>query len=208
MKEVVHTAHGPEGEQRRAEAEASPMAPVSEQRPMWCDDFDVDLPKVVPGARQALGDVADVRLWTTGHETLGALNSPTMWNTDLGLTALFFRTPRRPEAFYYTKAPLLECTFWEAIRDMWVHAGAMLVDGRLIADTERWHRHFETLLWQTRGWGNGFTPGKVERARGAVRRGIYAAAVEMRRLLSDGASRQDETPDAATGAEGDRRDSP
>jgi hypothetical protein len=70
---------------------------VSTDLPFWSDDFDMDLPKVIPDAKAALGDVADLELVTHGHTTHGRLNHPSCWNHSLGLVAWFGRRdPMKP----------------------------------------------------------------------------------------------------------------
>ncbi len=101
---------------------------------MWCDDFDADLFKVVPGARDALAPAADVVLYTTGHTTGGKINHPTCWHVDGGKLACFVGfapVPPQPPA-YVTGAPIVACTFEELMRDLWVHSveARMLVLGK------------------------------------------------------------------------------
>lgn len=118
---------------------------------MWCDDFDMDLPKVVPMARDALGAIGDLELHTYGHVTNGKLNHPSVWNSNVGSVAFFGRPGRvgKP-ASYYTNSPLVPCTLWEALRDAWCHDIVILFEGTPVwGDT--W-RQFEKLMWHTRGW--------------------------------------------------------
>lgn len=46
----------------------------------WADDFDMDLPRIIPRLDDVLGDTAGVRLWTHGHTSHGRLNHPSVWN--------------------------------------------------------------------------------------------------------------------------------
>ena len=89
---------------------------------MWCDTFDADLLKVVPGTEEALGEAAGVLLLTRGHETGGKLNHPSVWNDHAGMLA-FFWTPGCEHlgcpGGYVTDAPVVACTFLEAVRDAW-----------------------------------------------------------------------------------------
>lgn len=120
---------------------------------MWCDDFDCDLPKVVPGAREAIGDAAGIQLCTHGKTTHGRLNHPDVWNSYEGMVAFFgFRTPAKPPS-YVTVAPIVRCTFWEAVRDWWGHDFRMLVEGEEILPYGNW-RWLEPIMWSTRGWGD------------------------------------------------------
>jgi hypothetical protein len=143
---------------------------------MWCDDFDADLLKVVPGAAEALGEAAGVKLLTwCGHLTDGKINHPACWNGDTGFIALFWTDPAcKPDPFYWTDAPAAECTFLEAVRDEWVHDAAIYVNGHGI-----WRppvRLMEKLMYDLRGW----TP-LDDKERDSIRRNVrcsLAAAAE------------------------------
>jgi hypothetical protein len=161
---------------RPEQASAVDAVPAPSRGPMWCEDCDFDLPKLVPGARDCLGEAADVVLWTPGHTTNGLLNHPNMWNTDDGLTAFFAFTPRYPDRFYYTRDALVRCTFWEAVRDMWVHTGTMAIGRRRILDTEESYKHFARLMFHARGWGDPISDGTVAVIRADVRRILHNAA--------------------------------
>lgn len=148
---------------------------------MWCDDFDMDLPKVIPDAETLLGDMAGVTLFTHGNLTHGTLNHPTVWNHDLGLVAFFgFAEPRKPAAFY-TNKPLVECTFLEAVRDAWAHSFVMLVEGQPVLDAAALWPHFENIMWRTRGWA-GHEEAPVATAEAAVRIALARAADALRRV--------------------------
>ena len=120
---------------------------------MWCDDFDMDLPKVVPEARQALGKIGDLEIATYGGVTGGKLNHPSVWNHERGMIAFFGRPGRigKPAAYYTDKQPV-PCTLWEALRDAWCHTYVILFEGVPIWDGEQAWRLFERLMWHTRGW--------------------------------------------------------
>lgn len=149
--------------------------------PMWCDDFDMDLPKILPEAKSLLGDTADVTLWTHGHTTHGRLNHPSVWNGDTGMVAFFgFRTPQKPEV-YWTSSPLVRCTFWEAVRDAWVHSMVMLVEGKPVLDTNRLWPDFEDIMWDVRGW-RPHNAAAICLARKHVRDALLTAAGRLRRL--------------------------
>lgn len=118
----------------------------------WSDDFDMDLPKVIPGAKSLLGGYADMSLVTHGHQTHGRLNHPTVWNHELGMVAFFGRgTPMKPASFY-TDSPFVRCTLWEAIRDAWVH-DVVIIFERLtpIWDGLRTRENFDPLMGHLRG---------------------------------------------------------
>lgn len=121
---------------------------------MWCDDFDIDLYRAVPGAREVLAPVADVVLYTHGHVTDGKLNHPSCWNHNLGTVAFFgFNDPAKPPEFYVGNAPVVRCTFEEAVRDLWVHALVMIVEGVVVWDSSQAvQRRFDLLMGHMRGW--------------------------------------------------------
>ena len=133
---------------------------------MWCDDFDMDLPKVVPDAMPILARVPDsVILRTHGHEYEGKLNHPTCWNTYGGLAAYFTLTPGpvgpvegwrghgiAPEPCV-TNNPIDACTFTEAIRECWCHDFMFVCDGTVIWDAQpAFRKLFEPLMYHVRGW--------------------------------------------------------
>lgn len=181
--------------------ELSPMLGAVD-RPMWCDDFDMDLPKVIPDAKAQLGDMAGVELWTHGGETYGSLNHPCVWNHDDGLIAFFgFKSPRKPEV-YWTNRPMVRCTFWEAVRDAWPHGLIMLVEGRAVLDTNALWPRFQRIMWDLRGWGEPKPAGVIARDKQAVRRALTDAAEKLRQAQAqasesparDGATQKDPTP--------------
>lgn len=122
---------------------------------MWCDDFDMDLPKVVPDARRALGDrLANLELTTYGNITNGTLNHPAVWNHSLGMIAFFGRPGRigKPAPYYVGGHHLVHCTLWEALRDAWCHDVVILFEGVPVWDGPGAWRHFEKLMYHVRGW--------------------------------------------------------
>lgn len=118
---------------------------------MWCDDFDADLLKVVPGADGALGPAASVQLQTYSRLTDGKINHPSCWHTDAGIAAFFWTAPEgRPPADYSTDDPPAECTFLEAVRDEWVHDCVICVNRHVVWQPLR--RLMERLMYDVRGW--------------------------------------------------------
>ena len=119
----------------------------------WCDDFDMDLPKVIPDAKELLGEVADLELRTHGNKTDGRLNHPCVWNHSIGMVAFFGRSsPMKPEA-YYTDRQVVLCTLWEAIRDAWCHDYVIIFEGRRpIWDGSKTRAQFEPLMYHIRKW--------------------------------------------------------
>jgi len=83
--------------------------PPDQPAAMWCDTFDADLLAVVPGAAEALGPAAEVRLLTYSRLTNGRINHPSCWSTDEGFAAFFWTGARyRPPAGYVTDAPVAD----------------------------------------------------------------------------------------------------
>jgi hypothetical protein len=121
---------------------------------MWCDDFDTDLPKVVPDARRALGEIGDLELLTYGHTTHGRLNHPTVWNHELGMISFFWRPGHafKPAHYYVGNDAPISCTLWEAIRDAWVHDNVIVFEGRPVFDGGASYPHFQALMYDVRGW--------------------------------------------------------
>lgn len=97
--------------------------------PMWCDDFDMDLLKVLPEAEQLLAPLAGIRLYTTCHPTYGRVNLPCSWNDRVnfccfvGFIAEEDGLPAEgPQPLgYVTDAPVVEATAEELFRDLWSH---------------------------------------------------------------------------------------
>lgn len=151
--------------------------------PFWSDDFDMDLPKVVPGARAIVGDIADVTLWTTGGLCKGRLNHPDVWNSDQGLVAFFgFHGAARP-AIYHSRRDPVACTVWEAFRDAWPHNYVMLVEQQPVWDTASLWPQFQTIMWHQRRWGR--TIAQRRAAEKAVIRSLTAAVKRLRVLHAE-----------------------
>jgi len=150
---------------------------------MWCDDFDADLLRAVPGAAEALGTAAGVRLETFSHLTGGKINSPSAWHTDAGLVAFFWTAPEfRPPAAYVTSNATACCTFLEAVRDEWVHSCIVAVNRQIV-----WCppvRAMQQLMYDLRGW-TVLTGREREGIRQAVRRSLTAAASALTAALED-----------------------
>lgn len=146
---------------------------------MWCDGFDADLLKVVPGAAAVLGDTAGVPLLTYSRLTGGKINHPSVWN---GAGALFWTGPAyRPPAFYHTDVPVARCTFLEAVRDMWVHSCTVVVNEQPV-----WQppvRLMERLMYDVRGWAP-LDAGERETTRKRVQAGLAAAAQRFHRVIA------------------------
>lgn len=149
---------------------------------MWCDDFDMDLPKVIPEAMAVIASVSNVRLWTRGHSTDGRLNHPAVWNGYTGMDAFFTRHEhvdpvRLP---YVTGDPVIECTFAEAVRDCWSHDYALRVDGVVVWDTSHYFNPiFQPLMDDLRGW-RPLTDRKRANLKRRVVRDLKAAVARLK----------------------------
>lgn len=149
---------------------------------MWCDTFDADLLKVVPGAIEALGDTAAIGMRTYSHVTDGKINCPSAWNTHDGLVAFFWTADEhRLPSCYWTDEPVVPCTWLEVVRDEWVHGQVVSVDDRIV-----WRppvRLFERLMYDLRGW-TVLDDSVREGTRRDVLRSLEAAAGRLRSVLS------------------------
>jgi hypothetical protein len=148
---------------------------------LWCEDFDADLPKVVPDALDLLAPVTNVVLRTHSTPTNGRINCPSSWWTDFGLTA-FFATPGWGDpapAGYWTNEPVVECSVEDIIRDEWIHGSVVVVNGRFVWRPP--NQLMEWLMFDLRGW----TPLESER-RAEIQEHVRAslrAAVERLRFV-------------------------
>jgi hypothetical protein len=137
---------------------------------MWCDTFDADLLKVVPGATEALGPAAGIELLTYSRPTGGKINCPASWD---GVGALFWTAPEhQPDAYWSTDHPVIPCTFLEVVRDEWVHGSAVNVNGTLVWQPPE--HLMMSLMYDLRGWTR-LSDEKREEVRESVRRSLRAA---------------------------------
>jgi hypothetical protein len=155
---------------------------------MWCDDFDCDLYKVLPEAREILAPVKDVVLYTHGNESGGKLNHPSVWNDDEGMVAFFgFGEDCAKPARYWTDSPVVRCTFEEAVRDAWVHSIVIRVEHRSIWGSE-W-RTFEPLMYHHRQQ-RVLPPDALERAKERVLSPLRVAVRELQAMVAARAGKQ------------------
>ncbi|SDD94320.1 hypothetical protein SAMN05216337_1017109 [Bradyrhizobium brasilense] len=147
--------------------------------PFWSDNFDMDLPKVFPEARELLGDLADVEMWTGGRpDANGRLNHPACWNTDIGLAAFFgFKNTGRDENYMVCRERV-RCTAWEAFRDAWAHQFVMVVENKVVWHANRLWHPFEIIMWNKRGWGDGSKQVNEKAARRQAR-GSYRDPIRL-----------------------------
>lgn len=143
---------------------------------MWCDDFDMDLYRVLPEAREVLAPVAATSLYTCSHTTYGKINCPAAWDTGRGGNACYFGlladgaglptwaslpTVGPQPSGYTARDSVVECTFEEVVRDLWVHQQEFHV----LVGKGQYHRIpmpkpscFDTLMAAIRGWDKPPTP--------------------------------------------------
>lgn len=158
---------------------------------MWCDDFDMDLPKVIPEAMPIIGAIPDsVVLRTIGHETDGKLNHPCCWNHHLGAVAFFTLSEHdRPALPFFVAGfgdHIVRCTFTEAVRDLWAHGLVMVVDGTVVWDAQRIGSRgaFDPLMSHVRGW-HPLQADRVEVLKRRVIASLTAATDRMQRLVAE-----------------------
>jgi len=133
---------------------------------MWCDDFDMDLLKILPGLAGWLGDAADIPMWTHGHESYGRLNHPSVWNSHEGFIAFFglAEGDTGKPGQYWTDSPVVECTWLEVLRDAWPHGYAILAADRILWNAGQWQGAFQLLMFDLRGHQK-MPPGNADRSR-------------------------------------------
>lgn len=151
--------------------------------PFWCDGLDVDLLAAVPGAEEALGADADVRLFAhCDRPTHGRLNGAAAWDEPAGLVSHFGTSPAFVRApGWVGGARIVECTFEELWRDVWYHdTGVRLAYGLrageevdLLRPDHAWPK-FQVVMGHVRGWGAP-DPGGLWRARSSTLRAILAS---------------------------------
>lgn len=97
---------------------------------MWYDNFDGDLFKLYPIAKNLIGNLGAVPLFTHGSHWReeNTLGHPAVWNGYNGMQAFFgFKTPAKPPSFW-TYNPIIACTFEQAVRDAWCHDYILFVE--------------------------------------------------------------------------------
>jgi hypothetical protein len=171
--------------------------PKSSRLPMWCDDFDMDLLKVLPEVERLLAPLSDIRLYTTCRPTFGRINLPCSWDDYAGITCFvgFLREREELPAVgpqplgYYTDSPVVEATAEEMFRDLWVHQCRWVqvqgpgFCGRWDHKTEAWRPHaltrnFMDLMYHLRRiW-----PMEEGEWRYARRKALQSIADASRRL--------------------------
>ena len=135
----------------------------------WSDDFDMDLPKMVPDVREILREPGRL-LWTVGHRTFGRLNHPTVWASYGAF--LWFEKPNleRDENGWFrviscvSDEEEVECTWLEFLRDAWCHSYETLILPRHVKLPAMPWPTFHELTYAARGF-NGSTVQKA-RAKG------------------------------------------
>lgn len=147
----------------------------------WSDDLDMDLPAILPGLDEALGESANIALWTHGGTSHGRLNHPAVW----GGWGMFGTNPTgvwKP-ADWVTGHPVVQCTWREALRDAWPHTYRILVDGRPVWDARRLGPAFMSLMYDLRGW-RALPDGEADRLRGQVLASVIAATRDLQQITA------------------------
>lgn len=165
----------------------------AERRPMWCDDFDGDLYRLLPEAEEILAPLAGITLSVHSDTTHGRINCPSAWEGEYRLESPFgYRQPWRDmpkPAHYATQAPLIECTAEEAARDLWSHQHAMYVDGVLVEDWGRLTGPYFTVLFAARDEAAGKPVADaegVERCKEILREGLRRYVARLLALVQTG----------------------
>jgi hypothetical protein len=158
---------------------------MSTDLPFWSDDFDMDLPKVIPDAKLQLGDLADLELVTYSGTTFRRLNHPACWNHELGSVSFFGRPGRRfIEPFYsHGGREQVRCTLWEAVRDAWSHHLVIVFEFAPVLDTGALTRRFDRLMYRLRGWQDDITDTEIEAHKAAVVAAIRDCEMRVRRRI-------------------------
>lgn len=151
----------------------------------WSDDFDMDLLKIFPDLPERIGAAADIPLWTHGGESHGRLNHPAVWpkRVGLGRVAYFGLHPETigKPSWYSTNAPVIECTWLEALRDAWPHTYTIQVDDRWLWDTGQLWGKFNKLMFDLLGYAK-LPDGAADQMRGEVLASILAATNDLRAI--------------------------
>lgn len=162
---------------------------MAELHPFWADDFDMDLLRVLPDLPQLVGDLGAVNLYTYGG------THPAVRSNQRGEMDAFFGTNRdaeswMPAACVSGHQELVECTWLEVLRDVWVHQCHVHVDMELVWNTNRLARLFNDLMFGRRGHRP--ISGAMSSGMETVLRGEVVVATERLRLvLAEGTSTDD-----------------
>lgn len=124
----------------------------------WSDNFDMDLPKVFPNILEILGETAEQKIWTVGHETFERLNHPAVWNTHGAYVWLDKPNLKRDEHGWFSidscvsNEKEIECTWLELLRDQWPHNYAFILLPVRAQFPSPPYRDFERIMYNLRGW--------------------------------------------------------
>lgn len=132
---------------------------MSNPKPFWSDDFDMDLLKIFPDVPKMLRD-PERKLWTVcENTTLGRINCPVMWNGPGSL--LWLEKPnliRDKDGWFnvhglVSSAEEVECTWLEWLRDLWAHAHpAVILPVHLSLPCIDYNGSFYPIMSDLRGW--------------------------------------------------------
>ena len=153
--------------------------------PFWSDDFDMDLPRIIPEAKSQLGDLADLEVLTYGGTTFGRLNHPAVWNHELGSVAFFGRPGRRfiEPHYYHGERERVRCTLWEAVRDAWPHHLVIIFEFDPVLDTGALSRRFDRIMYKLRGWQNDISDAEITAHKAAIIAAIRDCEMRVRRRI-------------------------
>lgn len=164
---------------------------------MWCDDYGLDLLKLVPGASAALAPVVAVELVTHGRVTGGALDGAAFWTVDGRRTAFFGLSGPSKPSHLDTSLPVVRCSAVQAIRDAWGNFYDLWVDGSLVFAPAEMGTEFQVLFERARGWKTA-SPNDAIAAWRAVLVRIKCAVDIIRRRAVANRPRPVAAPDAAS----------
>lgn len=166
---------------------------------MWCDDFDMDLPKVIGGFYRVVGTLSEVTLYTRGSsDDEGYLIMPACWTTDRGLAAYFAalrpgedlcesHDGPQPEE-YVTDDKRVIATFGNALRVCWLHQCLFMLRRRrgyaVIWDSPMLWQHFEAIMYLRRGWGP-IGENELHLHQNAVELSLVNACIAFQRLAKE-----------------------
>ncbi len=159
---------------------------MTESGRFWSDDFDMDLPKVLPGVWDLAQQAPTIPIYTQGHRSYGRLNHPAVWNHHDGMVAFFgFDQVCGKPSHYVCGGEVVECTFAEVIRDGWPHGYRVLLEGREIWNSERVQWAFNALMYDLRGWHDRLPASERFRVTSAVLRSVGKAVQEFSMVCAD-----------------------
>jgi hypothetical protein len=167
------------------EAMERAVEPAARERaPFWGDDVDFDLLRAVPGAVDALGDLAGRELRGHGGVSRGRLNGLAAWNDGDRFTGFVSIDPSHAPTPppYVSRDPVVTFTFEELWRDAWSHSvDAYCLGQRLVNGGDFVRAHMD-VMYAIRGWSSA-SPRHVVAAESRTLRSIRRSVELLRWLL-------------------------